>query len=406
MTGTDGAPRSSLGCTAPALSPASANLCRAPPVSRVPSAPDLDGQHAQSATSLTLNTAQGCWIGPRFSLNVGSAPRSGAQGGEAYGSLTEQWRLRFPVLDRGSAAFPTVAFLDGEGWRGGKRDRADLISLEGGTDRPRRGRNEAAGARALTAEVPGQSAGRAPYAHAPITEAVVEFRVTARPTLTLDELNGLKIGEEENYPQVRPRFDFQGEFEVTDVGVNTSTKRTQTGYVFSRANGTQIFQARLDGFSFSQLPPYHGWESFSDEALRMWHRYLSVVQPLSVDRIGARYINRIDIPKDSIEIKDYLKVWPEVPPEMPQLLQGFFLQVGVPLPQFQAAVTINSTIVAPPEKVGTALVLDLDTYRVVQLNPKSDNFDDEVVTQLTSLRRAKNFVFESCITEETRRLIS
>jgi len=258
----------------------------------------------------------------------------------------------------------------------------------------------------LTAEAPGQSAGRVPYAHAPITEAVVEFRVTARPTLTLDELHGLKTGEEKNYPQVRPRFDFQGEFELTDVGVNTSTKRTQTGYVFSREDGTQLFQARLDGFSFSQLPPYGGWDFFADEALRVWHRYLSVAEPLSVDRIGARYINRIDIPKDSIEIKDYLKVWPEIPPEMPQLLQGFFLQVGVPLPQFEAAVTINSTIVAPPEQVGTALVLDLDTYRDVELNPRSDDFDNEVVSQLASLRRAKNFVFESCITDETRRLIS
>jgi uncharacterized protein (TIGR04255 family) len=258
----------------------------------------------------------------------------------------------------------------------------------------------------LTEGVPGQGAGRAPYAHAPITEAVVEFRVTARPTLTLDELNGLKIGEEEDYPQVRPRFDFQGEFELTDVGVNTSTKRTQTGYVFSRADGTQIFQARLDGFSFSQLPPYHGWESFADEALRVWHRYLSVAQPLSVDRIGARYINRIDILKDSIEIKDYLKIWPEIPPEMPQRFLGFFLQVGVPLPQFEAAVTINSTIVAPPDQVGTALLLDLDTYRVVQLDPRADDFDDKVANQLASLRRAKNFAFESCITDETRRLIS
>jgi uncharacterized protein (TIGR04255 family) len=53
-----------------------------------------------------------------------------------------------------------------------------------------------------------------------------------------------------------------------------------------------------------------------------------------------------------------------------------------------------------------SLILDLDTYREVRLDPRSDDFDHEVVGQLASLRRAKNFVFESCITDETRRLIS
>jgi len=255
-------------------------------------------------------------------------------------------------------------------------------------------------------EVGGRNAGRAPYAHAPITEAVIEFRVTPRPTLTLEELNGLKIGEENSYPQVRPRLDFQGEFELTDVGVNTSTKRTQTGYVFSRADGSQIFQATINSFSFSQLPPYHEWQPFADEALRVWRRYLLVARPLSVDRVGARYINRIDIPEDSVEVKDYLRIWPEIPADMPQVFLGFFLQVGVPLPQFEAAVTINSTIVAPPEQGGTALVLDLDTYREIHLDPESAGFDDEVAGVLARLRLAKNFAFESCITDETRRIIS
>jgi len=251
----------------------------------------------------------------------------------------------------------------------------------------------------------GHDAGGIRYSHAPITEAVVEFRVTQRPTLTLDELNGLGTAESE-YPLITPRFDVQGEFELTDVAVSTSARRIHSGYVFSREDRSQIFQARLDGFSFSRLPPYDTWGPFAEEAVRIWRRYVAVARPISVDRIGVRYVNRIDVPKDSIEIKDYLNVWPEIPETMPQVLQGYFLQLGVPLQQFDSTVTINSTIVAPPVEAVTSLLLDLDTYALTRLVPETADFDESILARLADLRMAKNFVFEAAITDETRRLIS
>jgi len=287
----------------------------------------------------------------------------------------------------------------------GKLTSDPVVPARGGAINRLPERDEVADTKVLLGTA-GDDSGSTYYAHAPITEAVVEFRVTQRPTLTLDELNSLKAGEEVGYPLVAPRFDLKGEFELTDVAVSTSAQRIQTGYVFSRSDRTQIFQARLDGFAFSWLPPYDSWEPFAAEALRLWRRYVAVARPISVDRIGVRYVNRIDIPENSVEIKDYLNVWPEIPVNMPQILQGYFLQLGVSLKEFDAAVTINSTIVAPPSEFGTSLILDLDTYTNTQLLPGKEEFDQAVVNRLRSLRRAKNFVFEASITDETRRLIS
>jgi uncharacterized protein (TIGR04255 family) len=106
-----------------------------------------------------------------------------------------------------------------------------------------------------------------------------------------------------------------------------------------------------------------------------------------------------------IEIKDYLRTSPEISPALPQTLTGYFMQVQIPLPDYTAMVNINSTIVEPPTPNTTSLILDIDTFRQVELSPSSESFDDELEEGLTELRRAKSFVFEGCITPATREMI-
>jgi len=200
-------------------------------------------------------------------------------------------------------------------------------------------------------------------------------------------------------------MDVLGHIGIQERAVTAGATGTEAGLVLTSGDGKRIAQVRLDGFAFSQLAPYDTWDVFHDEAMRLWRVYCQVASPESVSRLGVRYINRLDIPSAIIEIKDYVRTFPEISPDLPQALAGYFMQVQVPLRDFSASVYINSTIVEPPKPNTTSLILDIDTFREVNLSDASDAFSDDLEAGLSELRRAKNFVFEACITPATREMI-
>jgi uncharacterized protein (TIGR04255 family) len=243
------------------------------------------------------------------------------------------------------------------------------------------------------------------YSRAPIIEAVIEIRVSLDPSITLSRLARIEKRESQRYPNVQKRMEVQGEIGLQETGVSASAVGSQTGHVLTSRDEKYIAQIRMDGFSCSRLAPYESWTPFHNEAMRLWALYRQVASPKIVNRLGVRYINRLDIPSQIIEIKDYLRTSPEISPALPQTLAGYFMQIQVPLPEHTAMVNINSTIVEPPTPNTTSLILDIDTFRQVELSTSSESFDDDLEKALAELRRAKNFVFEGCITPATREMI-
>jgi uncharacterized protein (TIGR04255 family) len=242
------------------------------------------------------------------------------------------------------------------------------------------------------------------YAHAPITEAVIELACTPAPGVTLDDLT--RVADHEVFTTSGPAIVFSGRIDVSPGGIVGDTSGEQIGHAFRRSDGLRVLQSRLNGFAYSIFAPYDTWETFSAEAWRYWQAYRSVARPTVASRLGVRYINKIDIPQVSIEIKDYLRTAVDVSPYLPQLTARYFLQVVVPILSFDASATITSTIVAPPNEESTSLILDIDTWREFDISLEGDAGDDRIREALADLRKAKNYVFEACITDATRGLIS
>jgi uncharacterized protein (TIGR04255 family) len=239
------------------------------------------------------------------------------------------------------------------------------------------------------------------YTRTPIIEAVIEFKIEPREGLTLAELARVWDGEEARYPDSRRHNEH--EIELRDA--TSKADGRHVGHIFVSEDGRQSFHSRIDGFLLSRSAPYDCWDSICSEALRLWGRYRKVVEPRSVTRIGLRYINRIDVPEPSVDLKDYLRTSPEISSDLPQVLSGYFMQLVLPLPDFDCAVTINSALVAPVEPNVTSIILDLDVIRKCLLVPVDPNFDSQLREILALLRKAKNQVFEACITAKTRELI-
>ena len=112
-------------------------------------------------------------------------------------------------------------------------------------------------------------------------------------------------------------------------------------------------------------------------------------------------MNRLDFPLPVKDFSDYLRTAPQLSTDLPQGLSAYFMQLQLPMPDIRGACIINQTIIEPPVKPNTVpLVLDIDVFRAEDL-PTSEA---QLWEQLEQLRHAKNFVFESCITDEARRL--
>src|SRR5438445_13384 len=133
------------------------------------------------------------------------------------------------------------------------------------------------------------------YGNAPITEAIIDIAVTPRAGLTLDMLEQMHAGEMAAYPAKKNRGIAEGRLELGERVAATAVQH-QTGFAFLSADQKRIFQARLGGFTFSQLAPYQGWEALCTEARRLWAVYRALTQPADILRVAVRYINRLDLP--------------------------------------------------------------------------------------------------------------
>lgn len=238
------------------------------------------------------------------------------------------------------------------------------------------------------------------YPKPPITEAIIDLRVDVSPHLTLDELKKVHMGEEGGYPEITQVHDSVGEFKF-GADPQASAFSNPMGFIMRSADGKQIHQARLTGFSMSRLAPYEGWSEFRNEAYRLWSNYRAVVKPKKITRIAIRNINRIDIPLPISDFSEYLDTFPQVSSSIPQGLSAYVMQLAMPLEEIHGQAIINEAIIEPVQEKIVSVVIDIDVFRTEQLP-----MDDEEVWSLldNQLRHVKDNLFEGCITENARRL--
>jgi uncharacterized protein (TIGR04255 family) len=235
------------------------------------------------------------------------------------------------------------------------------------------------------------------YSRSPITEAVIDFRVELPKDV---ELSDLEACQDAAYADKMGLFDTSAQIELGNEAASSTTSR-QVGFLFTTADKKQFFQAHFEGFLMHRLAPYEGWKPFRDEARRLWDRYRQTTRPRKVTRVAVRFINRLDLPSPVGEMKDYLRTSPEVSPDLPQELAGFFMQLNIPQPDIKSTLLLRETAVPPAVPGKESVVLDIDLFRADEI--PSD--DAGIWAFLESLRSRKNEIFEACITDRTREVI-
>lgn len=240
------------------------------------------------------------------------------------------------------------------------------------------------------------------YAHAPITEAIIEIRV--KPTSGVTGLTCKKALEaiEKDFPEATDLMQMLAEIMGgQQVGAHATQK--MIGCARTSKERGQIVTAMPERFAFSQLPPYDSWEAFCPTARSLWQLYASETKPEGVTRIATRFVNRIELPLPVGELSKYFRTAPTLSPDMPQKeTAGAFMQLQLPQKDLGCHVLLNLAIL-PPGEVTLPVILDTDVFDETQQAPVDD---ESVWSRLNEFRWRKNEIFEACITDAVRGLIS
>jgi uncharacterized protein (TIGR04255 family) len=239
------------------------------------------------------------------------------------------------------------------------------------------------------------------YKHPPIIEAVCEFRFEpgspwdlAVPGLVYEKIRS------SGFTKRQPIKDV--EFEVMQsAGRVEQELKTVDRMRFLRDDEKAFIQVGPDKLSVHHLKPYPSWPVFQPLVLNGLDAYLEAVKPKGIQRIGLRYINRIEIPGTTVRIEDYFEFYPFVGKKLPQEFGPFIVGIEVPYESDRDMLRIMLTSIRSTSPNITCVVLDLDYF----LNkPESVLLTD--VSNWISIAHDHHVeeVFEACITDPLRKI--
>lgn len=238
---------------------------------------------------------------------------------------------------------------------------------------------------------------------APIVEAIIG--VTARAISTWEES---AITEQfkrrlPEYPNIQSHREIRHEFKMA-FDAKPEQAFQDMGWLGLRCESEdklQVAQFNRDGFSFSRLKPYQSWEQFYQEGLRLWGLYNEIAQPSDMQRIGLRFINRIEFSQDKVELEDFLQNPPKPPRGMDVPFAGFLQHNTLAVSGYPYGINLIQTM-QQSQGVDALLgvILDIDVFTTEPID------NQELIGQnLVKMRWLKNKAFFGSITSKTLEMI-
>ncbi len=241
---------------------------------------------------------------------------------------------------------------------------------------------------------------RLPYKMAPILEAVLAFHWLPKKSLT--ELGAvLKSSAFEGFGEPNGRVEIATGVDLE--GGAFSHQQRQVGYQTALRDGSQVVFLEEGAFIFIQRAPYDRWERFSERALTLLAPTVSMLGITEFSRVGLRFVNRIDIPTNGaagINTDAYVKVKFDGPRHDKGEIEEFQMRVVKPSEKKGLAYALVLATTPSPLADHSAILLDIDVFTRQPLPAAGE----ELLAMLGEMRLEKNDIFESCLTDQARKL--
>ncbi len=236
------------------------------------------------------------------------------------------------------------------------------------------------------------------YSRSPIVEARIEIKVKLSPEMEVTNLMQIASAIESEYEIEHQYFNINGQITVdSDLVVSASANQNPVGYGFSTEDKQRRIQARLDGFTFSQFKPYSSWNKFQETAHNLWEIYNNTTNPVDIESIALRYINRIEIPDANLSLKDYFTTFPEISPGLSQTSGTQILHLQVPIEEVDSIAHITQA------RVQQQLFVLLD-INIISQGTISIQVED-IWDKFNLIHQNSDRIFETFITNKTKESI-
>jgi uncharacterized protein (TIGR04255 family) len=237
------------------------------------------------------------------------------------------------------------------------------------------------------------------YRNPPVIEALCEFRFepSAPWDLAIPGLVYEKIRE--GFPKRRQAKVFEVSLAAGPTGVEQRVLPTDR-MQFLREDEKALIQVDRDLLAVNHLRPYPTWQEFLPLIRQGFDAYRQVASPKGVRRIGVRYINRIEIPGQRLELEDYFEFRPFVGLNLPQEFGPFIVGIQASFENSRDSLRLQmaSAAIEAPDTV--AFMLDLDYH----LSQPGQVLLDNVFEWMEVAHRHVEEVFEACITSRLREM--
>jgi uncharacterized protein (TIGR04255 family) len=247
-----------------------------------------------------------------------------------------------------------------------------------------------------------------PYCNPPIAEAVFAFHFSKH--LEAKTVKKFVRAQAKKFPAQQEMYDIA----VDTANLRRPQRTEHKGYIITDADNALVLIVRPETISVAQKPPYTTWENLIERAKEVWGQFRSIAGNTELTRLSARYINRIDIQhpqfaaqqqevRTGIDLSTYFRFGLMIPPGLVDYgLRGFQLSCDVQNPGDALTRIIQLAAVPSPRIDHVSFVLDIDVATTAPVPRR----EVEMWALANDLRVAKNAVFESCITDETRKLFA
>lgn len=155
-----------------------------------------------------------------------------------------------------------------------------------------------------------------------------------------------------------------------------------------------------NALTWTRLAPYQGWEPFSGRVKREAAIAQQIFGYRKIERMGVRYINRIDVPQVDglVRYEDYLTINIALPKSW-NAVDNYGWRFERRFPETGLVAIVQSAVVPPEIPDHGAFLLDIDVVANRELPAKlEDAFD-----MLNAMRDLKNDIFELSVSDIARR---
>jgi uncharacterized protein (TIGR04255 family) len=235
------------------------------------------------------------------------------------------------------------------------------------------------------------------YNRPPIIEAVIDLKFEG--DLSERDLERLHDRFKSGYPSIEEKKTIQVDLSAGGV----VTRSSPAGFKMTAKNGVDLVLVNSDSIGSVRFAPYETWDNLIAVAKDNFDTFTKVVGRKIIVRIGARFINRIDIPVGQIEgkpLREFFRIGVALPTEISSEFGDYSLAVtGVELTT-GSGFSIRTGIGPPVLLDHVSISLDIDVFWDKNIPSRLD----ELWKKTDVLRSAKNSVFENCITDHVREL--